>query len=168
VISSGPSVLQYIKKGPQGHHLTQWLRPTVPDVAGIEAVAAFGLDVDLEHLVEFIEQVYRTRAQVGLEGGEDVTSGTWSASALGAVDVEIELRAAGAETWWAAFAWSDRSSRPAQLRLSPAGDSARPRLPRSSTIIWEAARLPQSRIGGGDQHNGLCFLDLTRSRFRPL
>ena len=67
------------------------------DVFGPDAEAGVGLDVDLPGAAELVEVVDVVAAQVDLEGVEDVAQGHAHRLALGAVDVDVELRRRGAE-----------------------------------------------------------------------
>ena len=145
--AQGPVDLQ---EGAQGHHFPFEIADVEAlDILGLQAVGRVGLDVDLEHLVELVEQVDIGRPQVGLQGVEDVVQGNIQRLGLGPVDVEIELGAAGAEGGGQAS--QARIGRlPARMTSMVAfSSSASPRLPRSSTIIWKPPACPRPAMGGG-------------------
>src|SRR5207249_9302447 len=104
--------------------------------------------VDLEHLVELVEEVDERGAQVGLQRVEDALRSTCRDSAL--------VRSMFRYTWGLrVLKVAARPRRPglafpfwtssAVLRES----SLRPRLRRSSTIIWKPPVWPRPRMGGG-------------------
>src|SRR5262249_2875961 len=64
---------------------------------GLETVATIGLDIDLEDLVEFVEQVDERGPQIALECLEYARRKDLQRFRLGAVDVQVELGAVGAE-----------------------------------------------------------------------
>ena len=67
------------------------------NILRLQAVGGVGLDVDLEDLVEFIEEIDKGGAQIGLQRVKDVAQGDLQRLGLGPVDIQVELGAAGAE-----------------------------------------------------------------------
>ena len=82
---------------------------------------AVGLDVDLKHLVEFVEQVDKRGAQIGLEGVKDIDQRDLQGLRLGPVDVQVELGAAGAEGGGKAPQAGIANFPSGRVRLRPAG-----------------------------------------------
>ena len=65
-----------VQEGAQGHHFPLAIADVEAlDVLRAQAVGRGGLHVDLVGLVELVEQIDIGRAQVGLEGIEDVVQG---------------------------------------------------------------------------------------------
>ena len=134
--------------------------------SGLQTVGAVGLDVDLEHLVELVEQVDERGAQIALERVEDVRGKHLQGLRLGPVDVQVDLGAAEAEGGGEASQVRMGISRLDELGCVRCS-SARPRLPRSSTIIWKPPVWPRPRIGGGMATKATASWIALSSRLRP-
>ena len=101
-----------------------------------------GLHAHLKDLIEFVEEIDKRRAKVGLQGGKDVHQRHLEGLRLGPVDIEEELGAVGAE--------GGEEAAQARLRVCRLDSSlvvfwSSPR-PRASAVFdhhLEAARLPQ-------------------------
>ena len=128
---------------------------------GLGPVLRLGLHADLVDAAEFVEVVDVGRAQIRLHRGEDVAQRNVEQLHLFAVDVDIQLRHAGAErrvqrgeTAIGCRAVFDD----ARSRLETA--SFRPTSPRSCTCISKPPRTPRPRIAGGAKGKTIGFLDL--------
>src|SRR4030095_4579809 len=133
----------------------------VSQVVGFETVAAVGLNVDLEDLIEAVEEVDERGAQIGLERLEDGRRLDLEGLCLGPVDVEVELGAAVAE--------SAREASEARIGISRLDELGGIPLQlgqaKASTVLdhhLEAARLaqPPDRRRNGDEDES--FLDVAQ------
>src|SRR5208337_1850534 len=80
------------------HHLAQAVANVkVVEVLPMESEGGVGLDVDLEHLVEFIEKIDIGRSQEGLQRGKYISQRDLQGLGFCPVNVQIELGAASAE-----------------------------------------------------------------------
>ena len=84
--------------GPQRNHLALVVADLqAPHVLGLHAEGRVGLGVHLPGAAELVEIVHVQSAQIDLQGVEDVVHGDAHRLALGAVDVDIQLRRVGAK-----------------------------------------------------------------------
>ena len=88
----------HVAQRAQRDHVAQLVADfELADVGGADAVLLLGQDVDLPGAAELVEQVDVVAAHVGRERVEHVFHGHGQRAALGAVDIDIELRRVGAE-----------------------------------------------------------------------
>ena len=112
------------------------------------AEARVGLDVDLPGPAELVEVVDVVRAQVDLQRVEDVADRHAQGHALGAVDVEVQPGRVGPGAVEQALQARACRCRAATIWSLTCCSSARPRLPRSSTISLKPPVVPRPSIGG--------------------
>ena len=111
-----------------------------------------GLQVDLPGAAELVEIVHIVAAQVGLQGVEDVAERNARPLALGAIDVDEELRRVGAEH----AEYADQPRLPVGGRRQAVGlvlQVARPSLPTSWTIVLKPPALPTPSTAGAENRH---------------
>ena len=148
-----------IDQGAQRYHLSQLVADIkIFYVPGLQAVAAVGLNVDLEHLVVFVEQVDERGAQICLEGVKHIGRRDLQGLRLGPVDIQVELRAADAQ--------GGGKTPQAGLRISLLDEFVRGPLELGQTESaavfnhqLETSRLAQSPDRRRNHHKSLRFLD---------
>ena len=110
-------------------------------------IIAFELDGDLPVAAELVEAVDVERAQVHRQRLIHVVERQAQGLGLGPVDVQEELRRAASGTRWTRWPGRARLSVPGSARRSAACKAARPRPPRSSTMILKPPATPRPGIG---------------------
>ncbi len=148
-----------IEEGTQGHHLAFLVADIqILYVPGLQAIAVVRLDIDLKHLIEFVEQIDKRRAQISLQGIKHIRQRDLQGLGLGPIDVQIELGAADAEGSGKALKAGLRTCRLDEvvcglLELSHTEASA------VFNHHLETARLAQAPDRRRDHHKSLRFLN---------
>ena len=98
MISSEPSTRRTSSRLPERHHLTGLVGDVeVADILQLPAMIGLGLHPDLEALVELVEQVDVGRSQIGLQRLGDIVDRDPERLRHRSIDIQVELRAVGAE-----------------------------------------------------------------------
>src|SRR5208283_2625838 len=85
------------ERGERDHLAQAVANVKVVEVLPMEPVGGVGLDIDLEHLVKFIEKIDIGRSQEGLQRGKYISQWDLQGLDLCPVNIQIDLWAAGAE-----------------------------------------------------------------------
>src|SRR4030095_15145119 len=148
-----------LDQGVQRDHLSVLVSNVeVPQVVGLQTIGVVGLDVDLEHLVELVEEVDERGAQVGLQRVEDALREDLQGFRFGPVDVQVYLGAARAEG--RGEATQARTGVPLLDELGGvARELAQAEAPAVLHHHLEAAGLAGAADGRRNHHEGQRFLD---------